>query len=52
MNEFEVFVADQAALEIVRISDYLKNVLCSEQANDHFLEEIGFSFYPWHRIAW
>ena len=26
MNEFEVFIADQAALEIARISDYLKNV--------------------------
>ena len=40
MNEFEVFIADQAALEIARISDYLKNVLCSDLANNHFLEEL------------
>lgn len=40
MNEYPVFVTDEAQLEMKRISDYLKNVLCSEQANNNFLDEL------------
>ena len=40
MNEFPVFVTEQAQLEMARISDYLKNVLGSPQANNNFLDEL------------
>ena len=41
MNEYPVFITDEAFLELTRISDYLKNVLCSNQANENFINEIS-----------
>ena len=40
MNEFNVFVTDQATSDIRRITDYLLHVLCSEKAKDNFLTEL------------
>ena len=40
MNDFPVYISDEATLELQRISDYLKNILSSDQANQHFLDEL------------
>ena len=36
MNEFPVYVSDEATLELKRIVDHLENVFSSKQAKDNF----------------
>ena len=40
MNEFPVYVSDEATLELKRIVDHLENVFSSKQAKDNFLSEL------------